>query len=819
MKNNFIKSFIFLILALLINLNIVSAIDYSGSGANTSGGGTSGSGSWLLGKGSTGVKITLTNGPRTSTSSSLCSFNVTRTELQEYYNFSNIDSWWSSGNMVNSSYLYSYFNIPYGSNSGNYNNLIWFIKNFSDCKDKTVTNNTYIYIEPFATKSGALYTLHTLLIAGTDKNDGEAARILANAASTGVKVTGGVYNAVSKSCNNTNPDWWWSTSKCGVTNYGGNGFGVVEIKASDVFDIPDPVVPDPDPTKIVITKTDTQGNPIPNVTFKLKYLADGTVKTATTNSSGVAVFNNLTPASGGTSVVYQLTEIVPSSYNSAESILYYTDYGGGTRAPDSITATTVTWNLYEVAVNRIFTITNEKNCISEFNAIDKNNLSERLRLYNTYKSEDNHNLNNLLNLNITDASTACNYTACNQSLSSGCLALSNSQTSENDFSCYDFNVSISGSTASVYCFSNFSLQNLFSGSPSKGTYQFGANYDIFAGRLINQNKDIAEAAALSLDIYCYSTTDVGNSLTINKKYSDFISEVTLKGAVLDYVNTNNQNINLSSSIVLTQKESKYGGYLYSLNSNANFNFKKVYSHLLNGKIKYNLTSNLDDYNYLGYGIVSNLDDESGKSIGIEYTVKLGSAITGKDVYTEDSNSSDGTTYVNNIYTNSNKCTYKVTNEITTTDDPDNPDELNLEFRLIDGTVSDSSQSSTINLFPGKNGTGRTIGSNWCKENITDCASNNNLTYDEINMDPVINGINSYGVKPSDGSTYKAKYTIELDASTIQKIRNYNDSVSYDEYDLTCDSKGNCEKSKFLLDTSIWNSDNLEIIEDESARRR
>ncbi|MBQ9072507.1 MAG: hypothetical protein IJY25_05070 [Bacilli bacterium] len=776
-------------------------MDYNGSGGSTNGGGSLGTGSWKFGKGLTGIKITLTDGQRNSEKNPLCSFDVTRAELEDYYNFTDINKWWTSSDSVNSTYLYSYLNIPYSSNSGNYNSLLWFIQSY--CAPVTITNDTFIYIEPFASKGNTLYTLHQLLINGPESNDGAAARILANAASTGTSI--GVYTAVSGSCTK---DSWIGGKRCGVNTYGGNGYGVIEIKASEIqnWDPPKPV-PDIQPINMVITKLDTNGNPISGVTFTLTYLANKTTMTATTNSDGVVTFNDLTSAYSDNTAnpVYTLTETVPSGYNPESSVLHYEDYGIGNRAPDDTTSTTSVWNIYVVDKSRFLTVQNEKTCISEFNSIDKNDLSERIRLYKTYKSSDNMYLNNLLNLNITDADTACSYKACNQSIDSGCLAITNVTTNQKDFSCYDFMVN----NEDIYCFSNFDLQNLFSGSPSRGTYQFGQSKTLFAGQLIT---NLQNAAQLTLDIYCYSSNDVGDSLNINKKYSDFISKITFKydDLELGYENKNN-------SIVLTNKSSNYGGYVYSSNTTSYFTFPKVYSHIVDGKIKYDITNeekNSGRYRELGYGLASKLDDvmKNNKEIDIKYSVYFGETVTVRDSY---SNVGD-----NDKYTDSNSCSYILKNNIIENPgDPNNPEELNLEFRLIDGTISDSSQSSTINLFPGKLGNGRKVGSNWCKHNITACASNDKFTYDEINMEPVTNGINSYGIKPSDGSAYKAKYTIELDASTIQKIRTYNDSVGYDEYDLTCDENGNCEKSKFLMDTSIWNSDNLEIITDESARRR
>ena len=115
--------------------------------------------------------------------------------------------------------------------------------------------------------------------------------------------------------------------------------------------------------------------------------------------------------------------------------------------------------------------------------------------------------------------------------------------------------------------------------------------------------------------------------------------------------------------------------------------------------------------------------------------------------------------------------------------------------MIDATVGIDTYDYEKILFPGKLGDGRKVGSNWCKENITSCASDNKL--EDVNMEPIINDLNSYGRNPSTGASGSAKYVIELNSSDIQAIRAYNDEVNYDTYDLDCDlTKDSCT-SNFL----------------------
>ena len=143
--------------------------------------------------------------------------------------------------------------------------------------------------------------------------------------------------------------------------------------------------------------------------------------------------------------------------------------------------------------------------------------------------------------------------------------------------------------------------------------------------------------------------------------------------------------------------------------------------------------------------------------------------------------------------------------------------MNLEFRIID----------TKNPFPGKDGKGRVIGSNWCGnllENGVECTSKEHgfLSYtsptisDEIKQQ-IINSPSSNGTCP--------KYTIILDSTAINKIRNYNKSHNYQEYvgkNCTTQSLGSgvtlekdCVSKFFELSTvNIQVNDNTSCINNE-----
>lgn len=136
------------------------------------------------------------------------------------------------------------------------------------------------------------------------------------------------------------------------------------------------------------------------------------------------------------------------------------------------------------------------------------------------------------------------------------------------------------------------------------------------------------------------------------------------------------------------------------------------------------------------------------------------------------------------------CTYQVHNEIIENDDPncegdncfpcknDNCDPaslkgLNLVYRPI----------SLGNPFPGLKGEGRAPGSNWGDESIIERFITNNRG---------VNGSAVYQQVPM--------YQITLTPALIQKIRKYNETTTYNDFNLDCTSEGLECKSQFLRGT-------------------
>ena len=112
--------------------------------------------------------------------------------------------------------------------------------------------------------------------------------------------------------------------------------------------------------------------------------------------------------------------------------------------------------------------------------------------------------------------------------------------------------------------------------------------------------------------------------------------------------------------------------------------------------------------------------------------------------------------------------------------------MKLAFRIID----------TSNPFVAINGSVRNTGANWCfgrsysketglLERDGDCTGNNNTVINNI-----IDRSNSY-------SGGEPLYTITLRASDIEAIRGYNDTNSYSNYDMRCDSNSERCLSNFI----------------------
>lgn len=139
--------------------------------------------------------------------------------------------------------------------------------------------------------------------------------------------------------------------------------------------------------------------------------------------------------------------------------------------------------------------------------------------------------------------------------------------------------------------------------------------------------------------------------------------------------------------------------------------------------------------------------------------------------------SDGKFVKSQLY----NCTYKVINRIIPCvgEDCDNPDCTGDKCDRCYGNHCDGGPTvgngmnviyrpiSLTNPFPGENGNGRSAGTNWTSKDITDYITNNRKTKQNAvyNQEPL--------------------YSFTLTANSIKKIKNYNATTKYDDFNLKC----------------------------------
>ena len=484
--------------------------------------------------------------------------------------------------------------------------------------------------------------------------------------------------------------------------------------------------------KLTIKKYRRDGKtPISGIEFKIT--GGDKVYVGTTDSNGNVVFS--LPAG-------KTYNIIESNSGKYMNISMY--YNENSRRVTMDSDKTISYN-------------NLTECEYDFQTIvgnDYKNMGKRIKVYR--KRTNNMNYNNLLNLNITDATAACTHKACGQLPSvTKCLSSAASPDNSNymtDLSCYNDVLKINGKRESAYCITNFLLSN------SLGTTSFKSK----SGQLLINNGTNPLLATGSLVSSCY-VFDTGSKYT-----SSYVSDVNFSYKGENYVQ------NKDEKLVFDDQVSTNG--FKQFKKVFNYNFKPIYLSIGTGRIYFEKGKNL---RFIGYGIPSKLNDktDSGKlyfSLGYSYMY-------------HDKNSS----HMVGPYKGSATCDYEVEREVVSCDpndkdcNEDTPSEkdqevLNVEFRII----------SPTNSFPGKSGNGRKVGANWCDEG--NCYVKNNSI------------IKTYIIDKNDSNNSKgeeAKYHIELNSKNIQSIREYNKNHNYDDYDTlkNCDESGNGCKSKFLSD--------------------
>lgn len=399
-------------------------------------------------------------------------------------------------------------------------------------------------------------------------------------------------------------------------------------------------------------------------------------------------------------------------------------------------------------------------CQSRANA-NKGNVRELIKLYEEYKNKGK-DYKNLLNFD-NPSCTVKKKSECNFNSTASCFSGSVSiNRSNNDFSCYNKTIAaISNSNSSIngYCVATLNITNL-----------------------LNQNGFSGKSGQLLIKAEEFLNSEI----TLNCAFPGSIRTDTISKDNLEISEYLNIEINSDSEPETTDEQWEYvsnpvsiknSGNLYTITLNSNGSFTPKYALIGSGEIYSNECLNCS---FIGYGFITRLNASSGSGkINFEYNFL--------------DNNANGT------------CLYNLNSEIIKND------KLNLAFRIID----------TYKAFPGRDGNGRKIGSNWCASGYTNIINSgtDNLKYD-FNDDGIVNekdiydgvcdssksddnilmsyisdSLNSYGIVPSNNKTGSPKYTIELTSDEIIEIRKYNKEHSYDDFDFDC-SSGTC-RSNFL----------------------
>ncbi len=347
-------------------------------------------------------------------------------------------------------------------------------------------------------------------------------------------------------------------------------------------------------------------------------------------------------------------------------------------------------------------------------------------------------------------------------------------------------------------------------------YSFSNIMDINASTKKIKNSQIINVpdGTLTIKRTCFSKKDINampiasiNSLfetNTNEKYQKEF-DLTLNGEQYTYKRDNNYTV---ESAQTQQKTSKNGEQYYEYNSTLKYKYKLAEGFNLND----GLNINVNNYAFLN-GMSNN------KTINF-VTAYEGSAIVTKSikegkytnyVSTEKNNTS---TKLNNALGLSNRLYSTLSSESVTTNTDASKvtnqwekeimhDSGSLEWtnkytlkEQIGNSCSfetygaeGSTQFRVISLsnpFPGRDGISRMPGENWL-------SGINNNVYEYIQNNRNVNSEQVYQQEPL--------YTVTLDITSMIKIREYNKSHSYSDYDIICETgTGRMCKSDFLRDT-------------------
>jgi len=440
---------------------------------------------------------------------------------------------------------------------------------------------------------------------------------------------------------------------------------------------------------------------------------------------------------------------------------------------------------------------NDKDCelkLGEKTPSQQQDPLERIKLFEYYKEKGityNNLLNFKLNYDENYVKNSCSNVTVEQKLDIGCVSAKTTINIEKKDDIFDsknlsaysdtMKLTNNGKEYTGYCNISFELlSNLDGNNNYRNSYSytdkhsFGTN--IKSGQMIlNREESLSDIAKGKVAKTCYfyglssnSSYEIQNKDKSMLNYENYVSSIEL---IAD--NEDSKKINVIKSEIEVNDGLWQAGTDTGAVSNDYLKLTReltaVYSlkpvNAMNGTGKTNY-EDCTECKKLGYGFVSAFTKEGNFSVPFKINVTKNLPISNNKLqYTA----------------TSDKCTYTSKKEVI--DTPDNPpgvdpepQRLNIEFRPI----------NTNNPFPGKSGSGRTVGSNWCDEN-KNCSYKNNLSIQKY----ITNAENSY-------SRNTPKYRITLTPQTIEKIRKEDNATqNYDNYGMKCDSEGkNCE-SEFL----------------------
>lgn len=443
---------------------------------------------------------------------------------------------------------------------------------------------------------------------------------------------------------------------------------------------------------------------------------------------------------------------------------------------------------------------NEKTCVSEFNSLaNKNSMASRIKLYDKYKAQ-RFNYNQLLNLNITDAGSACKFKEPKYSGKISCFDFSypyvNFDDNFNERNVSNFNeIYIDNENGLIdFCLTNISIksdtvlnnrvvtagQRIFDGKINlnmiKKCYQYKYNSKNIQG--ISQAYTLPTVSIYE-DKYNYIVKP-DNSYIVNPDTSPAFQNIKPIG------------INCSGVPCGYQYEKKYT-YQY-IPLNFSFGFGNIFDISPSDTSKYIKTMNgVTRYYYRNIGntsgFFSKFMDSGEKSLIFNVNLNLNG---NGDIFRS----------------NDEGCKYRVKQGLVS-------ETLNLQFEQVNlknPFIEKNNNPTTGNV------TIRKVGSNWRSIDINSFDLNGDGVRNEIdeaikkyvndfikNPKASENGDN-YLVKyvmngrPNSYSKDKPKYVITLTPSDIKAIRNYNDSNDYQDYEkVYCTDSNNVLCSTDFID--------------------